>query len=264
MTVFSSQEVAHQLEALYTTADIAAQRQATIDALLPQPGERILDVGSGPGLLTLEIAARVAPNGNVTGIDVSTDMIKLAQSRQEDAQCIIFQEGDAVSLPFADATFDAAVSVQVYEYVDALTEAFKEVYRILRPGGRIVIIDTDWDSIIWHVDNCCLMARVMDTWKLRFAHPYLPRTLRRRLRDAGFVNQRTKSLTVLNTEYSDATYSIRHLPLMRQFLVQNGLSESDVTSWTKDLEHQGRQDTYFFSLNRYLFVATKPPLTEIS
>jgi arsenite methyltransferase len=139
MTVFSSQEVAHQLEALYTTADIAAQRQATIDALLPQPGERILDVGSGPGLLTLEIAARVAPNGNVTGIDVSTDMIKLAQSRQEDAQCIIFQEGDAVSLPFADATFDAAVSVQVYEYVDALTEAFKEVYRIPSSGTSTTV-----------------------------------------------------------------------------------------------------------------------------
>src|SRR5947209_19690487 len=109
MTVFSSQEVAHQLEALYTTTDIAAQRQATIDALRPQPGEHILDVGSGPGLLTLEIAAEVGPNGSVTGVDVSTDMIKLAQSRQKDAscrQCVIFQEGDAVSLPFGGATFD--------------------------------------------------------------------------------------------------------------------------------------------------------------
>jgi arsenite methyltransferase len=267
MTVFSSQEVAHQLEALYTTMDIAAQRQATIDALHPQPGEHILDVGSGPGLLTLQIAAEVAPNGSVTGVDVSTDMIKLAQSRQKDTscrQCVNFQEGDAVSLPFGDATFDAAVSTQVYEYVNGLTEAFNELYRVLRPGGRVVIIDTDWDSAIWQVDDRSLMTRVMDTWKSRFAHPYLPRTLRRRLREAGFINQQTSSLTILNTDYNDTAYSIRHLPIMIRFLVQNGLSESDVTRWVKDLERQGSQGAYFFSLNRYLFVASKPSPTKVS
>ena len=261
MTDFFSQDVPTQLEALYATKDVAAQRDATVEALRPRPGEWILDVGSGPGLLARQIADRVAPDGSVIGLDVSADMLKLAQSRRNDAtsgQCVIFQEGDAASLPFADATFDAAVSTQVYEYVSGLTEALNELYRVLRRGGRVVIVDTDWDSAIWHVDDCSLMTRVMDTWKTRFADPHLPRTLRRRLRDAGFVNHRTDSLTILNTEYTDTAYSVRHLPIMVPFLIQNRLPKLAVAKWVEDLKRQGRQDTYFFSLNRYLFVAAKP------
>lgn len=261
MTGFFSQDVPTQLEALYTTKDVTVQRDVTIDALRPRPGEHILDVGSGPGLLALRIADEVAPSGSVTGIDMSADMVKLAQSRRNDAtsrQYVVFQEGNATSLPFTDATFDAAVSTQVYEYVNPLTEALNELYRVLRPDGRVVIVDTDWDSIIWHVDDRSLMTRVMDAWKMRFADPHLPRTLRRRLREVGFVNRRTDSLTILNTEYADTSYSVRHLPIMVPFLIQSGLPESIVAKWLEDLERQGRQDTYFFSLNRYLFVATKP------
>jgi arsenite methyltransferase len=261
MTGLFDQDVPTQLEALYTTADVVSQRHATVEALCPRPGEHILDIGSGPGLLALQLADKVAPNGGVIGIDISADMIKLARSRCEEATCrqyVLFQEGDAASLPFADATFDAAVSTQVYEYVSALTDALNELYRVLRPGGRVVIVDTDWDSLIWHTDNDFLMTQVMNTWKTRFADPHLPKTLRRRLQDAGFVNQRTDPLTILNTKYTDTTYSVRHLPIMAHFVIQNGLPKSTVDKWVEDLEYQDRQGAYFFSLNRYLFLATKP------
>jgi ubiquinone/menaquinone biosynthesis C-methylase UbiE len=261
MTSLFSQDVPAQLEALYNTSDIATQRQVTLTALCPRPGEHILDIGSGPGQLTLQIAEKVAPTGRVTGIDISPDMIKFAQTRREETtagQYAHFQKGDAASLPFADATFDAAVSTQVYEYVNALTQALHELYRVLRPGGRAVIVDTDWDSTIWHTDNPSLTTQVMNTWKSRFTDPYLPRTLRRRLHDAGFITQQTIPLTILNTEYTDTTYSVRHLPIMVPFLIHKGLSESTITTWIEDLKRQGHQATYFFSLNRYLFLTTKP------
>lgn len=261
MTGLFDQDVPTQIEALYSTTDVVAQRRATVEVLRPRPGEHILDIGSGPGLLALQLADKVAPNGRVMGIDISSDMIKFARSRCEEAtsrEFVSFEEGDAASLPFADATFDAAVSVQVYEYVGALTEALNELYRVLRPGGRVVIVDTDWDSVIWHTDDASLMTQVMNTWRSRFADPHLPKTLRRRLQDAGFVNQRTNPLTILNTEYIDTAYSVRHLPIMANFVIKNGLPESTVDKWVEDLEHQDRQGTYFFSLNRYLFLATKP------
>lgn len=255
------QDVPTQLENLYTTKDVAAQRDATLRVLQPQPGERILDVGSGPGLLALQIADLVAPTGSVTGIDVSADMVRLAQSRQHQAtsqECLVFRDGDATSLPFADAAFDAAVSTQVYEYVNNLTQALDELYRVLRPGGRVVIVDTDWDSLIWHVDDLSLLKRITDTWKSRFAEPCLPRTLRHQLANAGFINQEVESLVILNLNYDDDTYSVRHLPIMVNFLTRHGVSESDVRTWLEDLHRQGQHGTYFFSLNRYIFLATKP------
>ena len=60
------------------------------------------------------------------------------------------------------------------------------LHRVLRPGGRTLILDTDWDSIVWHATDAKQMARLLAAWMERFADPYLPRTLARRLRDAGF------------------------------------------------------------------------------
>ena len=56
---------------------------------------------------------------------------------------------------------------------------------MLRPGGRVLILDTDWDSLVWHAHDRARMRRILAAWNERFADPYLPRTLARRLRDAG-------------------------------------------------------------------------------
>jgi SAM-dependent methyltransferase len=75
-----------------------------------------------------------------------------------------FRVADATALPFPDASFDGAVSVQVFEYVKDIAAALSEVYRVLRPGGRAVIVDTDWDSIAWNASDRVLMQRVLRAW----------------------------------------------------------------------------------------------------
>ena len=59
-------------------------------------------------------------------------------------------KADATRLPFEAGHFDAAVSTQVYEYVPDVDRALADLYRVLRPGGRALILDTDWDSLVWH------------------------------------------------------------------------------------------------------------------
>jgi SAM-dependent methyltransferase len=252
---------ARKLEAAYLTPDVVEQRRATLQALALRPGERVLDVGSGPGLLAADMAEVVGLAGHVIGIDVSDAMLALGQRRCAnigETVRLSFIKADATALPFPDAAFDAAVSIQVYEYVADLPNALAELYRVLRPGGRALILDTDWDSIVWHADDPERMGRLLDAWRARFADPHLPRTLGHQLRAAGFQVSRPEALVLLNPEYDANTYSVANGEIMADYAVTRGsLTRDQADAWTQDLRQLGRDGQYFFSLNRYLFLARR-------
>jgi arsenite methyltransferase len=252
-----------QLEAVYLTTDVVEQRHATLRALGLRAGERVLDVGSGPGLLAVEMAKAVGPTGHVTGLDVSDAMLAISKRRPDEingAGRLSLVKADATALPFADATFDAATSIQVYEYVPDLPAALAELRRVLRPGGRALILDTDWDSIVWHASDTKRMRRLLATWMGRFANPHLPRSLASQLRDAGFQVDQPEVLVLLNPEYSPDTYSVANGEIMADFAVaRGGLTREEVNAWLADLDQLGQEGRYFFSLNRYLFLATRFP-----
>jgi arsenite methyltransferase len=181
-------DASRKLEAAYLTPDVVAQRRETLRALALQPGERVLDIGSGPGLLVAEMAEVVGQSGRVIGLEISDSMLTLGRRRCADPSIrerVTFIKADAAALPFPDGTFDVAVSTQVYEYVADLKAAFAELHRVLRPGGRALIIDTDWDSIVWNASDQERMQRLLTAWTKRFADPHLSRTLTRQLQDAG-------------------------------------------------------------------------------
>ena len=169
-----------------------------------------------------------------------------------------FLKADAAVLPFPDAAFDAAVSIQVYEYVADLPNALAELHRVLRPGGRALILDTDWDSIVWHADDSEQMGQLLNAWSTRFADPHLPRTLGHQLRDAGFQVERPEVLVLLNPEYDANTYSVANGEIMADYAVTQGsITRDQADAWTQDLRQLGRDGRYFFSLNRYLFLARR-------
>jgi arsenite methyltransferase len=103
------QDASRKLEATYQTPDVVAQRAATLHALALQVGERVVDIGSGPGLLAAEMAAQVGPAGKVVGLDLSDSMLALSRERCGDLptnECPSFLKADAARLPFADSMFD--------------------------------------------------------------------------------------------------------------------------------------------------------------
>lgn len=161
------------------------------------------------------------------------------------------------ALPFEDASFDAAVATQVYEFVEDLSTALAELHRVLRVGGRALIFDTDWDSLIWHSRNSARMQRVLGGWRRRVADPYLPRTLAPRLRAAGFEVTRREVLAIFDPTGDKDSYSAHQISHLGASAI--GVPPGEIDAWAADLRDLAGTGDYFFSLNRYIFLATNIP-----
>jgi arsenite methyltransferase len=252
-------EASRLVEATYTTPDVVEQRRIVRQVLDLRPGERVIDVGAGPGLLVAEMAAEVGAGGLVCGIDVSEPMLALARGRATvpGAAPIELRHADANRLPCPAASFDVAVSTQVLEYVGDVPGALAEIHRVLRPGGRVLVLDTDWDSIVWRSGDDQRMERVLVAWEQHLVDPHLPRTLKGSLERAGFQVAPPQVVPLLNVGFDQATYSAGLLEIVARFVVgRNELTAKEVDAWAADLRALGAEA--FFSLNRYLFRATKP------
>jgi ubiquinone/menaquinone biosynthesis C-methylase UbiE len=124
--------------------------------LLPslRAGMEILDVGCGPGTITLDLAARVAP-GAVTGVDADAGVVAQAQdlaSGEVDRgrrRNVRFCTGDVYALDFPDASFDVVHAHQVLQHLGDPVAALREMRRVLRPGGTLAVRDGDYGAFVW-------------------------------------------------------------------------------------------------------------------
>jgi SAM-dependent methyltransferase len=132
-----------ELASVPEEADLGLGCGAPVGRLGLQPGETVLDLGSGPGLDALLAARQVGPSGRVIGVDMTPEMIERARAtaaRAGTAQ-VEFRQGRLEALPVVDASVDAVTSNCVINLVPDKAAVFREVARVLRPGGRVVVAD---------------------------------------------------------------------------------------------------------------------------
>jgi len=252
-------EAARRMEAMYATQGVVHRRREVVNALQVKAGERVVDIGTGAGFVAYDIADAIGATGEVVGVDLSEPMMRLGRLRCANKPWVRFETGEATHLPFPDDAFDAAISVQVYEYVREVETALAEMFRVLRPGGRAAIVSTDWKSIIWHSSNTSRMQKILAAYAEHCAYTDLPRTLGVKLKSAGFGVSHEAVITQYHRNNDPSVFSHYLIERIRGFAPgRQGVSEQEAADWADDLHNIGKQGSYFFCLNQFLFVVVKP------
>ena len=178
---------------------LAPVQRRLLDIATLLPGERVLDVACGTGLVTFPAAAAVGPSGEVVGTDISEEMVRLGQSAASERGIsnVRFERMDAEDLRLPDASFDAVLCSLGLMYVPEPEHAMAEMRRLLRPGGRAV-------AAVWGRRDRCGWAEIFPIVDHRVESEVCPlfcrlgtgETLAHAFRDAGFADVQSERLCV--------------------------------------------------------------------
>jgi hypothetical protein len=120
----------------------------------------------------------------------------------------------------------------------------------------VLVLDTDWDSVVWHVADRARHRRIMAAWDEHLADPHLPCTLPGHLRRAGFGVTGRTLIPIFNGALEPETYSAHTMITIARYAVgRQGITREDTEAWVADLRARGAEDDYLFSVNRYCFLA---------
>lgn len=242
----------------YQTPEIVNQRLRTLDAMALRRGEHVLDAGCGTGLLLEQQALAVGREGRAEGIDFSEDMLARAAARCADMPQVNLQQGNIETLPFEDSSFDALSCTQTLLYVEDLDQALRELHRVLKPGGRIAVLETDWSGAILNSHDQALTQRIFGAWDIALANPNLPKRLRPLLTGLGFGAMRVEAIPILNSSYSENSFSANMLESYARVARRGSvISDAESDEWLAGIDRVVEEGAYFFCVNRFLFSAVK-------
>jgi ubiquinone/menaquinone biosynthesis C-methylase UbiE len=226
-----------------------------------RPGWKVLEVGSGSGVVCRDVAAIVGPTGRVLGVDPSRVFVREARRLARESGLgsrVRFEVGNGARLRFRDGTFDATLAITVLLHVPKAEEVLEEMIRVTRPGGMIGVQDQDFGSLVLDHPDRALTRRIFDgVEKKIYADPWSGRTLYRVFRRLGLESPR-----LLTDVYQDTTFE----PWTRAFLqrrAENAVkfrlaSERQAERWLAGIEAQAYAKTFVMTLNFYGVVGLKP------
>lgn len=219
-----------------------------------RPGWKVLEVGSGSGVLCRDVAAMVGPRGRVTGVDMSRAFVRasrrLARERGLGGR-VDFRVGDGTRLRVPANRFDCALAVTVLLHVPRSGAILRELLRVTRPGGVVGVQDQDFGTQVLDHPDRALTRRIFDGVAERtYADPFSGRTLVRRLMRLGLGRVRLISDIYQATRLDPFTRSL--LERRAQHAVEFGLvSARAAARWFAAIERADARGELVFTFNFY-------------
>jgi ubiquinone/menaquinone biosynthesis C-methylase UbiE len=256
-----ARELCARLESRARAEEEIAAREAYLDLIAVVPGERILDVGCGSGAVTRAVAKRVAPDGMAVGLDPSPALLTVARELAEQGgvgDLVDLREGDARSIPFGDAAFDAVVAVTSLSHIPDGEQAIPELVRVARPGGRVGIFDRDTDSfIVSHPDRATTRRIVAAFSDQQSVDGWLARRLPGRLTEAGLHDVRIRAFTPIERDAS-GFYAGLALRAADTAVQAGAITEEERQHWVDALQEEQAAGRFIAGLTHLFVWGTRP------
>lgn len=232
-------------------------KRVTYDLLSAAPGQVVLDVGCGVGDDVRALAAIVGPTGQVLGLDLSRTLIAEAHARSKDKGLRThFALGDSCRLPFADDSFDAVRSERMLQHLREPQRAVNEMARVVKPGGRVVDFDPDWDLIAIDSSDVALTRKIVHFRTDLIATGSVGRRLSNLFKDAGLVDVMVVPMASVLTTLAAA--STLELELATEAARKAGvISADEASAWLAEMQERDAEGRFFCGLCGYLVSGRK-------
>jgi SAM-dependent methyltransferase len=245
----------HFLDTACAEASVQAYKRHSFDLLKLADGSRVLDLGCGTGDDVREMARHVG-RGQVVGVDSSEAMITEAQRRLVGTGLPAdFRVADMQRLDFPDASFDGTRADRVFMHLEDPRQALREMIRITKPGGRVLVYEVDFETLLVDSPEKALTRKIVNIWCDGFRDGWRGRRLPAWFQDEGLVHIGVTGHTLL-LNYELTSY------LAGAATVERGraaglLTEAEGSAWLAELERLHKAGRLFASLSGFMVVGRK-------
>lgn len=247
------------LDAVTGVEATQAYKRRSYGLLHLRSGHHVLDVGCGTGDDVRAMAERVYPDGRAIGIDNSEVMIAEAKKRSKGLSLPVeFRVAAAAELPFADDSFDATRSERLFQHLDDPNPALSEMIRVTRSGGRVSVLDPDWETVVIDSPDPRLTRKILLASLDTHVNPWSGRQLFALFHAAGLREIEVLPVTIPLLNFSVAEPVLELRKCVETAVEKRVISRAEGLHWLRELEERDRAGRFFSSITGFGLFATKP------
>jgi ubiquinone/menaquinone biosynthesis C-methylase UbiE len=241
-----------RLEMLGAAESEILARRRFLDLLAPAPGDTVLDAGAGIGTIALDVARRVGSTGRVVALDPSAELLDRARTAAAAAglgDVVVTEVGDARAIPHPNASFDSALCHWILLHVAPQATIVRELRRVTRPGGKVLLVECDWETAIVHPGDRTLTRKILQAGSDRHLDSWMGRKLVPLLRACGLKD--VSILPIVDVETMRGPW-LEFVRSRTPHAVEAGLAtQEEAASWIAAIEEAAGGGGYFFSVTQF-------------
>lgn len=234
------------------------EKPRSVELMNVQPGQHVLDVGCGLGDVTRALAEKVGSRGRTVGVDLSERLITEARRRSAASGLPIeFHVADAARLDWPDCTFDASRATRVLMFMADPHQAIREMVRVIRSGGRIVVGEFDMETAIVDSPYRLLTRRLLDFWCDTIPNGWIGRQLPGLFRELGLRDVTVVPLTLRMTAYAQWNDVFQIEATVQRARQGNVVSAAEADLWLRQLCEADAQGRFSLAMTLFLVAGQK-------